>query len=327
MRARLLILLLLLVAGCSSRRRRSPSRRSRRRRHGASPRRRAAGDPPVRGLAAPVRRATAGWIPRLARIRGAGGGRRGGRFAGMVGRPVVSIDHAGGLRTTYEPVDPRRPGCWWAGARRSGRLMPGHGRCPVQACLHWGLRRGETYLDPMSLLSPPRVRLLPEVTVPGDRSQRVVDRRLRCVGQGQPHIWCRQPALRVQDALDDRVRFGEQRQGDRQEGRRASTGIPTRPASPSSIMRTKSDVRTCAAAAIEPAPPIRTMGNRYASSPPRTAKEGGASVRTRRVSASMPPTACFTAGDARVHRELQQRGGTQSLPGAVRDVVDDQRYR
>ena len=27
-------------------------------------------------------------------------------FAGMVaGRPVVSVDHAGGLRTTYEPVD------------------------------------------------------------------------------------------------------------------------------------------------------------------------------------------------------------------------------
>ena len=28
-------------------------------------------------------------------------------FAGMVaGRPVVSIDHADGLRTTYEPVAP-----------------------------------------------------------------------------------------------------------------------------------------------------------------------------------------------------------------------------
>ena len=28
-------------------------------------------------------------------------------FAGMVaGRPVVSIDHADGIRTTYEPVEP-----------------------------------------------------------------------------------------------------------------------------------------------------------------------------------------------------------------------------
>ena len=40
----------------------------------------------------------------------------------VAGRPVVSIDHAGGLRTTYEPVDPAvGAGCWWAGARRSGR--------------------------------------------------------------------------------------------------------------------------------------------------------------------------------------------------------------
>jgi hypothetical protein len=33
--------------------------------------------------------------------------------------------------------------------------------CPVAACLHWGLRRGEVYLDPLSLLAPPEVRLLP----------------------------------------------------------------------------------------------------------------------------------------------------------------------
>jgi murein DD-endopeptidase MepM/ murein hydrolase activator NlpD len=84
-------------------------------------------------------------------------------FAGMVaGRPVVSIDHAGGLRTTYEPVAPSVA----AGTRVTrgspiGRLAAGHAGCPVSACLHWGLRRGETYLDPMALLRPPRVRLLP----------------------------------------------------------------------------------------------------------------------------------------------------------------------
>jgi murein DD-endopeptidase MepM/ murein hydrolase activator NlpD len=84
-------------------------------------------------------------------------------FAGMVaGRPVVSIDHAGGLRTTYEPVD-RSVGAGQRVARGStvGTLAPGHAGCPVSACLHWGLRRGETYLDPMALLRPPRVRLLP----------------------------------------------------------------------------------------------------------------------------------------------------------------------
>jgi murein DD-endopeptidase MepM/ murein hydrolase activator NlpD len=84
-------------------------------------------------------------------------------FAGMVaGRPVMSVDHADGLRTTYEPVDP----AVGAGTRVSrgsviGVLVPGHAGCPVAACLHWGLRRGEVYLDPLQLLRPPRIRLLP----------------------------------------------------------------------------------------------------------------------------------------------------------------------
>jgi murein DD-endopeptidase MepM/ murein hydrolase activator NlpD len=84
-------------------------------------------------------------------------------FAGMVaGRPVVSVDHGDGLRTTYEPVDP----AVGAGTRVDrgtllGSLVAGHTGCPVDACLHWGLRRGETYLDPLALLEPPRIRLLP----------------------------------------------------------------------------------------------------------------------------------------------------------------------
>jgi murein DD-endopeptidase MepM/ murein hydrolase activator NlpD len=84
-------------------------------------------------------------------------------FAGMVaGRPVVSVDHAGGLRTTYEPVSPT-VGAGQTVARGSplGTLVPGHAGCAVGACLHWGLRRGEDYLDPLSLLRVPRVRLLP----------------------------------------------------------------------------------------------------------------------------------------------------------------------
>ncbi|SNR85418.1 Peptidase family M23 [Blastococcus mobilis] len=84
-------------------------------------------------------------------------------FAGMVaGRPVVSIDHPGGLRTTYEPVDPSvAAGQTVARGSPIGTLQAGHPGCPVQACLHWGLRRDETYLDPLLLLRPPRVRLLP----------------------------------------------------------------------------------------------------------------------------------------------------------------------
>jgi murein DD-endopeptidase MepM/ murein hydrolase activator NlpD len=84
-------------------------------------------------------------------------------FAGLVaGRPVVSIDHAGGLRTTYEPVIPNvRAGQAVARGSPIGALSTGHAGCPRQACLHWGLRRGDTYLDPLSLLEAPRVRLLP----------------------------------------------------------------------------------------------------------------------------------------------------------------------
>jgi murein DD-endopeptidase MepM/ murein hydrolase activator NlpD len=84
-------------------------------------------------------------------------------FAGMVaGRPVISVAHADGLRTTYEPVDPS-VAAGQAVARGSpiGTLLAGHAGCPVAACLHWGLRRGEEYLDPLRLLRPPRVRLLP----------------------------------------------------------------------------------------------------------------------------------------------------------------------
>ncbi|MGY2081394.1 M23 family metallopeptidase [Modestobacter sp. SYSU DS0657] len=84
-------------------------------------------------------------------------------FAGMVaGRPVVSVDHAGGLRTTYEPVQPA-VAAGQAVVRGSplGTLAAGHPGCPVEACLHWGVRRGETYLDPLAVLRPPRISLLP----------------------------------------------------------------------------------------------------------------------------------------------------------------------
>jgi len=84
-------------------------------------------------------------------------------FAGMVaGRPVISIDHPNGLRTTYEPVDPSvGAGQHVERGAPIGTLAAGHPDCSAAACLHWGLRRGETYLDPLSLLRSLRVRLLP----------------------------------------------------------------------------------------------------------------------------------------------------------------------
>ncbi|WP_229399376.1 M23 family metallopeptidase [Micromonospora okii] len=84
-------------------------------------------------------------------------------FAGPVaGRPVVTVGHAAGLRTTYEPVRPGvRAGDRVAAGAPLGRLLSGHAGCPEPACLHWGLRRGEEYLDPLALLGLGPVRLLP----------------------------------------------------------------------------------------------------------------------------------------------------------------------
>ncbi|MGG7103905.1 peptidoglycan DD-metalloendopeptidase family protein [Rhodococcus sp. 24CO] len=84
-------------------------------------------------------------------------------FAGHVaGKPVVSIDHIGGLRTTYEPVT----AVVSAGDRVGlgtviGTLEPGHEGCTLAACLHWGLRRDRTYLDPLGLIHDQPLRLKP----------------------------------------------------------------------------------------------------------------------------------------------------------------------
>jgi murein DD-endopeptidase MepM/ murein hydrolase activator NlpD len=84
-------------------------------------------------------------------------------FAGAVGgRGVVSVDHDDGLRTTYEPLQPMvRAGTAVAAGAVLGVLLPGHRTC-TPACLHWGVRRNRLeYLDPLVLLRPTRVRLLP----------------------------------------------------------------------------------------------------------------------------------------------------------------------
>jgi len=84
-------------------------------------------------------------------------------FAGVLaGRGVVSVQHADGMRTTYEPVAPAvAAGVTVARGAVLGALAPGHPGCPA-ACLHWGARRDRTtYVDPLLLLAPRHVRLLP----------------------------------------------------------------------------------------------------------------------------------------------------------------------
>jgi murein DD-endopeptidase MepM/ murein hydrolase activator NlpD len=83
-------------------------------------------------------------------------------FAGRVaGVGVVSVT-TGSLRTTYEPIRPVvHAGDQVARGTVIGRLGLEHSQCLPAACLHWGLLRGSTYLDPLALLGLATVRLLP----------------------------------------------------------------------------------------------------------------------------------------------------------------------
>jgi murein DD-endopeptidase MepM/ murein hydrolase activator NlpD len=87
-------------------------------------------------------------------------------YAGpLADRSLVSVEHPGGLRTTYEPVQPLvRVGDQVRRGQVIGTLQAGHPGCPATApvvCLHWGAHRQRTYLDPLRLLQSGRISLLP----------------------------------------------------------------------------------------------------------------------------------------------------------------------
>nr|WP_311765368.1 M23 family metallopeptidase [Streptomyces zingiberis] len=97
-------------------------------------------------------------------------------FAGVVaGRPVVSVELDGTgeppLRTTYQPVVALvEKGEKVDAGEVVGVLARGPYHCAV-SCLHWGLLRGDDYLNPLSLLPAwilrgPPSRLLPVIGVP-----------------------------------------------------------------------------------------------------------------------------------------------------------------
>ncbi|MEU8527678.1 MULTISPECIES: M23 family metallopeptidase [Streptomyces] len=92
-------------------------------------------------------------------------------FAGRVaGRGVLTITlpTTGDppLRTTYTPVEPV--------AERGTEVAAGEVVASVSAtpphckesCLHWGLLRGDVYLNPLTLIARPPSRLLPVFDVP-----------------------------------------------------------------------------------------------------------------------------------------------------------------
>lgn len=88
-------------------------------------------------------------------------------FAGVLaGRPVVSLAHPGGLRTSYEPVRAVvRAGQAVTAETVIGSLEAGHAGCRAAACLHWGAMWGPAsraeYVDPLRLLKSTPIRLKP----------------------------------------------------------------------------------------------------------------------------------------------------------------------
>jgi murein DD-endopeptidase MepM/ murein hydrolase activator NlpD len=88
-------------------------------------------------------------------------------FAGVVvDRPVITIDHGNGLRSSFEPVESGLA----VGAPVSkgdvlGTVRPGH--CGPAPCVHWGVRRGGDYLNPLSFVTDLRPSILLPLGVPG----------------------------------------------------------------------------------------------------------------------------------------------------------------
>lgn len=102
-------------------------------------------------------------------------------FAGPVARRgVVVVTHPDGLRSSLEPVAASvAVGTAVAagttlGVVESGHTQGGHAgegggnggttpnHCAPRSCVHWGVRRGERYIDPLSLLDRPPIVLLPD---------------------------------------------------------------------------------------------------------------------------------------------------------------------
>jgi len=84
-------------------------------------------------------------------------------FSGVIaGRGVITIQHSGRLRTSYEPVDARlTSGAVVHRGATIGVVSAAAGHCMPLTCLHWGAIVGQTYQDPLSLLGFGRPILLP----------------------------------------------------------------------------------------------------------------------------------------------------------------------
>ncbi|MDN5765252.1 MAG: M23 family metallopeptidase [Humibacillus sp.] len=84
-------------------------------------------------------------------------------FSGpLAGRGVLVVTHPNGLRSTFEPVEAGLAvGQGVATGQPVAQVSDEGGHCAPVVCLHWGVLRERTYLDPLSLLGRRPVVLLP----------------------------------------------------------------------------------------------------------------------------------------------------------------------
>lgn len=80
----------------------------------------------------------------------------------IAGRSTITVTHADGLRSTYEPVgSDLSVGDRVGRGERLGTVTAEPGHCAPATCVHVGALRGRDYLDPRPLFGGVRVILLP----------------------------------------------------------------------------------------------------------------------------------------------------------------------
>jgi murein DD-endopeptidase MepM/ murein hydrolase activator NlpD len=87
-------------------------------------------------------------------------------FVGVVvDRPVITIDH-GNLKSSFEPVESTlTAGTPVSKGEVIGTIVTGH--CGTIPCVHWGVRRGEDYLNPLWFVMDLRPSILLPLTEGG----------------------------------------------------------------------------------------------------------------------------------------------------------------
>lgn len=90
----------------------------------------------------------------------------------VVDRPVITINHGGGLLSSFEPVSSRlRVGDTVTKGQHIGMLATRDGRagnaghCPFD-CVHWGVRLNRQYVDPLRYVQDRRPSVLLPVPRP-----------------------------------------------------------------------------------------------------------------------------------------------------------------